>query len=74
MGRIKETFDTINDMNEIIQKQDDSPILCLYPLLAQIAISLAVLAENVQGQIDQRNALARLFTGDSKTDGKHPRQ
>ena len=63
MGRINDTKKTIKLLCDGLDKNSNEAVLCLLPLLSEIAISLAVLAENVQGQIDQREALKNLFTG-----------
>lgn len=45
MSRVKETLDTINDTKDAMYGKAEKPTLFLIPMLAQIALSLAVIAD-----------------------------
>lgn len=45
MNRIKETLDTIDETKRAMYRSVEKPTLFLIPMLSQIALSLAVIAD-----------------------------
>lgn len=50
MSRVKETLDTIDDIKTGLIGDVSKPSLFLIPILSQIALSLAVIADKMTGE------------------------
>ena len=55
MSREKETLDTIDGTKEALIGCVKNPVLFLLPILSEIALSLAVIADNMRGDQDGRD-------------------
>ena len=50
MSRFKETWNTIDDVKTGLIGDASKPVLFLIPILSQIALSLAVIADKMTGE------------------------
>ena len=54
MSRYKETMDTIDNLKTSMIGNVDKPVLYTLPLLSQIALSLAIIADDIKEKKDER--------------------
>ena len=54
MSRVKQTLDTINYIGNVMYGSAENPTLFLLPILSQIALSLAVIADKCTEEDTER--------------------
>ena len=55
MSRVSETYEAIEGTKTMLYGSVEKPTLCLIPLLTQIALSLATIADSMKGADDERD-------------------